>query len=498
MSLQILDATTRTAVAAATSQQAKCEALIAPWAGGNVTARLFAPDGTTLLRTLTLPPLTINSATPRSVVCGAYIADTHIATGTPGRWVFRSGSTDIFSIDAGTSGASVNHLGAVKALCTPTIAGVLFTADASLPLTGLPSWLAGAALFDAHPVPNSNVGIPNNVLSAWGCLVPIPGTNKLVSPANGGHNDSADNGVYELDLSLNTQVGFVTKIAPSASIAALVAYQTDGKTHSRHGYKHAHFIPQRQIILLAGSRGWYNNGAGTGDGQVDAVNVSSSTYTWSAAGDYPKIGGTLDARGFGIACDPLTGNVWTSAGWLWTQSTNTWDNPGTYTGILRWNWEWDSLRERWAGFHWSDGQGYGPAALAAQILNRTTGVATNISWASDAETVASLAEIASVNPQATSTDGALNYEGCCYDSDRDVFYLFFGHQSDTTLARRMYEIGPQSGASGWTMTRRTITNMPFTQQTGILGLWRYMPLLKGIYAHPKQAVGGGVFIRTSE
>lgn len=135
MPVSILDLPTRTAVAAATAQQSKCEALIAPWAGGNVTARLFAPDGTTLLRTLTLLPFAINSATPRGVVCGAHIADTHVATGTPGRWVFRSGSTDIFSIDAGVSGASVNHVGAVKTLCVPTLAGVVFTTDASLPVT---------------------------------------------------------------------------------------------------------------------------------------------------------------------------------------------------------------------------------------------------------------------------------------------------------------------------------------------------------------------------
>lgn len=132
MGLRILDATTRAAVIAATTQQGQAEALIAPWSGGNVTARLFAADGTTLLRTLTLGPFTINATDPVEVECAAHLADTHVATGTPGLWVFRAGSTDILSIDAGTSGASVNHAGAIKALCTPTLAGVTFTATPTL------------------------------------------------------------------------------------------------------------------------------------------------------------------------------------------------------------------------------------------------------------------------------------------------------------------------------------------------------------------------------
>jgi hypothetical protein len=135
MALRILDDPTRAEVAAAETQQEQCEALIALWEGGNVTARLFAADGSTLLRTLTLGPWTINSETPRGVVAAAHLADTAVATGTPGLWVFRSGSTDVFSIDAGTSAASINHAGAVKALCTPTLAGVVFTAQSSLPVS---------------------------------------------------------------------------------------------------------------------------------------------------------------------------------------------------------------------------------------------------------------------------------------------------------------------------------------------------------------------------
>jgi hypothetical protein len=142
--MRILDAATRAAVAAATSQQAQCEALTAPWAGGNVTARLFAADGTTLLRTVTLAPWTINASTPRGVVAGAHLADTPASTGTPGLWVFRAGGVDICDEVAGLAGSAISHAGPVRTLCTPTLQGVVFTARSSLPVAppAVPSWVA--------------------------------------------------------------------------------------------------------------------------------------------------------------------------------------------------------------------------------------------------------------------------------------------------------------------------------------------------------------------
>jgi len=366
--------------------------------------------------------------------------------------------------------------------------------------TALPTWRQGATLFAATPVPNSTTGEPVAQLRAWGCLVPIAGTNKLVSPFNGGHTDSGDNGVYELDIGLNSPTGWVTKIAASASITTNVAYNSDGKTHSRHGYQHAHYIPQRQRVMTFGARGWYQDGGGTGNGQVDGVDVSTSTYTQDPAGTWPSIGGTSDSRGFGIACDPLTGNVWSGAGYLWTQATNTWSLPGTYTGGLRWGFQWDSLRQRFTGFQWDDGQGYGDATFKAKVMDRSTGVAQNITFASDTETVACLAEIAANTPGNNVFGGKTmpNYESSCYDEALDVFWLYYGDTANSTRANQMYKITPPAGAglTGWTMSRQVLTGMPLTHGAGINGKWRYMPLLKGIYAHPNDT-SGGFFIATS-
>ena len=106
MTLAILDASTLAAVNAAATQQAQRAALIASWAGGNITARLMS--GATLLETLTHGPWVLNSATPRGMTPGALIARTFVASGTPDKVVFRNGSTDIFSITIGAGGVTVH------------------------------------------------------------------------------------------------------------------------------------------------------------------------------------------------------------------------------------------------------------------------------------------------------------------------------------------------------------------------------------------------------
>lgn len=360
---------------------------------------------------------------------------------------------------------------------------------------GLPAYLRSAPLFTAADIPGATMGIPGAAQAAWGCLVLIAGTNRLVSAANGGHTDSGDNGVYEIDLGVDSPT-WTTKIAPSASVAPNVAYQSDGLTHSRHGYQHGHYIPQRNRVLLVGARGWYSDGGGTGDGQVDGVDVGSSIYTWDPAGTYPNIGGTFDERGFGIACDPLTGNVWTGAGYLWDQATNTWSRPGTWTGSLRWGYQWDTRRERFAGFHWGDGQGYA-TGFRAEILDRAAGIATSIGWATDAETQSCLSEISTANPSAGGSSGWPNYEASGYDQARDVFCYYFGHTSSPALANQWYEITPQDGASGWTMQRRVLTGMPLMQGSGVNGCFRYLPRLKGFYVFFNRD-DGARFVRTAD
>lgn len=267
--LTILDATTSANCAAATSRQDWSEALIAAWSGGNVTARLFAPDGTTLRRTLTLEPFTISAGDDRSAVCGLHLADTQVSTGAPGLWVFRAGSTDIFSIDAGVSGASVNHPnGNIKTLCTPRIDGVTFTPPTNLQVDDWPAWrqaiaantwgeVSASSIQDVDPEVNASFN-PNHpaqspwyassgqaaVINAWGSAVWDEANRKLWIPIGGGHSNYAGNECYvQPHGDANPQ--WVMLRPPSGAIGntvtlndgqELTSVYPDGRPRSPHPY----------------------------------------------------------------------------------------------------------------------------------------------------------------------------------------------------------------------------------------------------------------------
>ncbi len=348
-----------------------------------------------------------------------------------------------------------------------------------------PAWARSTPVNGVVAVPGSITGIPANVITAWGCLSVVDGT--LFSSANGGHHDSSDNGVYSLDL-MQDAPAWTTRIAPSASVQPDVAYYADGKPVSRHGYQHAYYIPQRGRVLLFGVHGAFTNAFEFP--KVDGHSLTG-TLSWDVAGTYPDI---PSLGGYGVAMDPRNGNVWTSGGKLWNQATNTWSTPGTYTGKLRWGWQWDSNRTRFAGFHWGDGQGYGSAIFQAQIMNPDTGAATDIGWAGDGETTASLAQIAASAPGTAPTPA---YESSCYDAANDCFWLYYGHNTSSASAQVFYKITPQAGATGWTMQRVTFTGatLPLMPLTGINGRIRYIPRLGGFILMPS-GDSGVYFVRT--
>jgi hypothetical protein len=134
VSFRITDSATLSAWLAAGSQRAQLEVLVSAL-GATPTARYFA--GGTLLRTQTLPALTIdNSDTPYSITLGLSLADTHVATGTPTKLVLRAGSTDVVEMSCSVSGGvgDADFAGAIKVLCKPTLSGVTLLASDLLPV----------------------------------------------------------------------------------------------------------------------------------------------------------------------------------------------------------------------------------------------------------------------------------------------------------------------------------------------------------------------------
>jgi hypothetical protein len=350
----------------------------------------------------------------------------------------------------------------------------------------VPAWLKGVGVNSVVAIAGSNAGIPPAVLTAWGCMVLVDGTGTFFSSANGGHKDSSDNGVYSIDLTADAP-RWTTRIAPSGAVQINVTHYQDGKPSSRHGYQYAHYIPQRNRVMLFGAHGLYGD-AWTGT-RLDAHTVGSAPL-WDKAGSWPN----LPEGAYGIARDPRNGNVWVSKGTLWVQSTNSLKTVSTYSGALRWGWQWDEARLRFAGFQWADGQGYGAKAFLAQIMNPDTGAATNITWSSDGETAGSLAEIAANQPGSGAVPA---YEASCYDPGNDCFWLYFGNISSQSGAQVFYRITPQSGATGWRMQRVRFggAQLPLTPSAGIAGRLRYVPRLGGIAIVP-HGNAGFYFIRT--
>jgi hypothetical protein len=132
----ILDADTRSAVAAADSQTAERDAMLAPWEGGSVRMRVLGTGGV-LRQTQTLGAWVTGGTDPLNFSPGARSAWTHSSTGDIERLEFRLlDETPIFSIDAqaGIGSAAVDFVGVIRQRCPVKVSGLVFTADDALPV----------------------------------------------------------------------------------------------------------------------------------------------------------------------------------------------------------------------------------------------------------------------------------------------------------------------------------------------------------------------------
>jgi hypothetical protein len=321
-------------------------------------------------------------------------------------------------------------------------------------------------------------------MNAWGTLVLIDGISTLVSAANGGHTDSNDNRVASINLAQNAPAWSV-QISASASFTANAAYNPDGKPGSRHGYAYAQYISQRSRVMLFGARGRATDG---GDNYAVDGHTVSGTWAWDAAGTYTSLAA---GRGWGACRDPNTGNVWTAAGWLWDQASNTWSQPLTFSTTWRYPVAYDSARGQFFTLQWGDGGPDGASTgTVATKFDRSTGAQTSITFnASSAYT-------------QWQADG-IRYGGMDYDSANDCF-LFYAGQTFTggsvasNVTQRVYKVTPNSGST-WDMSILTVTGVTpdaAPGSAGINGRWRYVPTLGGFFLQPTQT-SNGFFLRTS-
>lgn len=354
-----------------------------------------------------------------------------------------------------------------------------------VPAAGMPAWWQGLAVGQVVTIPSAAWPYSINIIDAWGVLALIDGTATVVSPANGGHNDSSDNGVYSADL-LADLPSFVQRIAPSAvgDRTPNVEYYADGKPISRHGYTHAHCIAQRRRIMLFGAFGTYSSG-GAGYA-TDAINFD--TWTWDPEGTWAD---TTMGFGNGQGRDPRTGNVWTNGGRLWTQATNTWSQPETQqiSGNTRSPWAWDRVANKYFALQWSDNWGYGADVITAQQFDPETGARTVITF----------------NPSAALTQLLADkpvHAALVEDTKLNCFYFYSGQSMATgslvNVPGRIYKITKGVGTvwdvSFLTLTGVTPGNVP---GAGINGRLVYVPVLQGIFWLPSGAAQP-CFVKTSD
>ena len=301
MALVVLDAATASAVAAATDREANIAALVAPWAGGNVTARVLA--GSTLLATLTQGPWV---AGPTSATLGTRQARTFVATGTPTRVVFRAGSTDIFELSAGVGSGDVSFAAGITSAALERLDGLVVNARSSLP-TSIPAWRsamtaltwtqAGTAMTTVDPEddPAVNPNFPGNapwrntsgggdilrVFSAWcgGAYDPIL---KRLRIHGGGHDDYAGNELYSLHISADTPY-WTRDVDPTGAIGntgildddqEATGRYFDGRPRSSHTYGNLVDVDGEFWVAMNGS------GFQSGDGATITFRFDDTLQDW--------------------------------------------------------------------------------------------------------------------------------------------------------------------------------------------------------------------------
>lgn len=346
MTLVVLDAATAAAVAATTDREANIAALVAPWAGGNVTARILA--GSTLLATLTQGPWV---AGPTSATLGTRQARTFVATGTPTRVVFRAGSTDIFELSAGVGSGDVSFAAGITNASLERIDGLVVNARSSLPDL-LPSWVPAPGEITTLTVANGRLA--NNFRDAatpWfgafyhiktcndystSVVNPYFGTHGMVVFFGGGHSGTNDNTLTGLEMG---EVCTFRNLVPGTPYEgtgtdsttrdengngnqndqldfATAVNLTDNKPASPHSYGALDVIGPEDggaahgtlslVIIPAANR--TNDGGSASSWKVDFADTVSTSYAWVRRGtDFIQLMNELGA--------PSGGASWAAPAW---------------------------------------------------------------------------------------------------------------------------------------------------------------------------------------
>jgi hypothetical protein len=336
----------------------------------------------------------------------------------------------------------------------------------------LPAWLSGVAVNEWVEITGTTGagGAAANAYSGF-CVTP---EGKVIFAAAGGHLDSDSNIVTACDLSLDAP-SWTTLEAASSSTQQDVAYYADGKPASRHIYQTIQYVPALGRVFLTGARFTYGSGVMQYP-DVTAYNVAGSA--WSVDNDYADVpvGGDYGQVFDGSA-------IWTNGLRKYVPSTNTWSAPisSRAAATARYPWAFDSSRSQLFGLCYNDGEGFGSAG----------GVASKVPIGGTTETAVTFNSSSAYTAwQALAPE----YAAMDYDADNDRFLFYDGRSAGSGV---VYVITPNSGTT-WDMSTLTTTGSApgYTGTSGIVGKFKYMPLLGGFVALPT-ASSNLFFLRTA-
>jgi hypothetical protein len=340
VSFNFVDATVRAGWLAATTQPAQLAAVTNAWAGVDVRLRYYSAAGV-LLGTATHDALGLFGTTELYLMPGALLT-----------WSYSTGGTAAYCIAAIVDGADILRCdvaldGPINSASRVNLGtgagaglGLRIEANPALPVSALPAWRSGQGVnewveilgssMSASPPsvnPGRASGVINAILDAWCGLSIDTRSSRVWSPANGGHDDTHENGSRYLDLPRNSPVW--VEVTPSNAAAEFdfpndAPYYSNGRPSSRHSYYSQQFIEARNRAMMFGAPAVSTTG--NTFKTIDGFNCNAAIGTngFDPAGTYPDL--PAYETGMAVCKNTTTEDVYVfnfnNAVYQWTQATN--------------------------------------------------------------------------------------------------------------------------------------------------------------------------------
>lgn len=286
-----------------------------------------------------------------------------------------------------------------------------------------------------------------SVIIAWNGGAKGIGSKLIVH--GGGHNDSANNGIYIFDYAgTDRPTGWQTPLVISSvnAVRANGATYSDGLPTAVHTYDGAVYANHNNhVYRFGGSQ--YNNGFMT----EAAFKFDMATKSWSRLPNYPGQGG-----GAKTLYDAATGKIFVTmndslTGYFFRTDNDTWSSGKDYGGD---------------GFPYDSGGAWDPTRNRGIIVG--DGEKSLISLDFSKETVSVEGFSASGSTAILGQNGL----SAVYDPYRDVYWLF-GGKTNSTGWTTLYEMN--ADGPPWTITAHVLSGDAIQRSQGMWGSWgRYV------------------------